>query len=254
MTEETETLELDEIDRFENDGTDITIDQAVVAEQTRIEDLPWERQPGEPDSHYRMFLQFRDSRTWRELKARTIRGTIRGAGGGQATVDLAYEVARRWKWRERAQAWDDTQRREWEQTRRNEILSVVELEAKLAAQAGVTASFAFTAARKSWEAHGPAAALIMTPQDAARAMAAASDTVTKVMRPVIPDEIRGADLKVSGSSPVVHTEVRVDADAARAFIDAAARIADASRPVIPGVLAATDELDNLGAAEGGDAS
>ena len=71
---------------------------------------PYERQPGEPLLWYRRFEQFRLMEP-----VRSIVGAFREEMGGDERKEAPgrwYEEAKRWRWEERAAAWDEHQTKE----------------------------------------------------------------------------------------------------------------------------------------------
>jgi hypothetical protein len=73
---------------------------------------PWERLPGEPGRWYARFERFRLAGPNRSLLGAVNAERAEAGRGKQGRVPGAWnEAARRWRWRERAAAWDESERR-----------------------------------------------------------------------------------------------------------------------------------------------
>lgn len=60
---------------------------------------PWERQPDEPDRAFASFVAYRDQPSG----TRTVANAAKSRGRSTSTL---WEMAQKWKWRERVVAWD----------------------------------------------------------------------------------------------------------------------------------------------------
>ena len=91
---------------FDGDGT-------KASEGDRLHSAPWDQQPGEPNRWYARFEQFRLAGPNRSLL-----GTLnadreqRGKKKARSIPGAWTENASRWRWRERAVAWDKQERRQ----------------------------------------------------------------------------------------------------------------------------------------------
>jgi len=93
---------------------------------------PWERQPGEPPRAYAAFCIYRDlPPAERSVRAVAERLGIKGAAKGQVPGHM-LRWSTRWRWVERARAWDAELDR---QAREARVLAVKEMQARHAAQA-----------------------------------------------------------------------------------------------------------------------
>jgi hypothetical protein len=71
---------------------------------------PWERLPEEPANWHRRFLAYRDIGPGRRLEEAFRRVAAEEGLGGQRPGGAWREAAERYRWRERAEAWDQAQR------------------------------------------------------------------------------------------------------------------------------------------------
>jgi hypothetical protein len=75
--------------------------------------VPWERQPGENNRWYARFEEFRLAGPSRSLLgAVNAERRRKGRPTARSTPQAWAASARRWRWRERAEAWDECQRQE----------------------------------------------------------------------------------------------------------------------------------------------
>lgn len=99
---------------------------------------PWERMPGEPTREHGIFRMYRDTPAPRRDLSKLA-----------DQVDLSYrrvrELADKWAWRERADAWDDTCHRVEDQERLEAIRSMHEIHRKAGRAAVIKASQALAA-------------------------------------------------------------------------------------------------------------
>lgn len=73
---------------------------------------PWERQPGEPARAFAAFCLYRDMPAHeRSLRAVAERLSSKGSGRGRRSTRPLERWSTRWRWVERARAWDDEQDR-----------------------------------------------------------------------------------------------------------------------------------------------
>jgi hypothetical protein len=86
---------------------------------------PWEPQPGEPNRWYARFESFRLAGPNRSLLA-TVNAERQQRGGRKSkSIPQAWaKNAQKWRWRERAEAWDDYQRQEQRASHAQEILDM----------------------------------------------------------------------------------------------------------------------------------
>ena len=82
-------------------------------DDTLAQPQPWEQQPGEPNLWYARLERYRLAGP-----SRSLLGTLnaerqqRGANKGKSVPQAWARNAKRWRWRERAEAWDEHQRRQ----------------------------------------------------------------------------------------------------------------------------------------------
>lgn len=73
---------------------------------------PWSRQPGEPNNWYQRFLSYRDMPHADKPTPRTLLGTanheqvLKGAKKYNGTPQSWHDAFKKWKWKERAEAYD----------------------------------------------------------------------------------------------------------------------------------------------------
>lgn len=73
---------------------------------------PWERQPGEPNRWYARFEAYRLAGPSRSLLG-SVNADRQGRGKKSRSIPQAWAAnARRWRWQERAEAWDAFQRQQ----------------------------------------------------------------------------------------------------------------------------------------------
>lgn len=72
---------------------------------------PWDRLPEEPNLWFDRFMRFRLMGVRRSVRAVYLREFSQKADeGGEKPPAAWYEAAKEWRWRERAEAWDETER------------------------------------------------------------------------------------------------------------------------------------------------
>jgi hypothetical protein len=87
-----------------------------------IQPDPWEQQPGEPNRWYARFESFRLAGPSRSLLGGVNADRLARGGSRSRSVPQAWaKNAKRWRWRERAQAWDQAQRQEARLARARDI-------------------------------------------------------------------------------------------------------------------------------------
>lgn len=227
-------LPIDDIERAAKDEQ--TWPEKPAVEQF-VDGMPvWERMQNETDFGYRMFLAYRNLRHWTDTRSRTLPDLLRSLGRNHRSTEM-YKTARRFRWAERAIAWDDYERRGYEAAARASYAEVAAAQARVAKTAIDVAHAALVASGKTWLAHSQQGAQTLAPDDAARAATAAGTILAQIVRPSMPSEFRnGPDVTVqatvTGNVSAAPVVVNVSEAAAQAFIDAAARISDDQRPVI----------------------
>jgi hypothetical protein len=83
---------------------------------------PWERQPGEPNLWFSRFERFRLTGPSRSLLGTVNAELVEEGRKRQAKVPGAWNrAAIQWRWRERAEAWDELERQKARETRSKEI-------------------------------------------------------------------------------------------------------------------------------------
>jgi hypothetical protein len=83
---------------------------------------PWERQPGEPNLWFSRFERFRLTGPSRSLLGTVNAELVQKGRAKQAKVPGAWnKAATQWRWRERAEAWDESERQKAREAHSKEI-------------------------------------------------------------------------------------------------------------------------------------
>lgn len=222
--------DLEQWERETAEGTPLAVELAAE-ERPMPDDSPiWERLPGESDLFYRQFLSYRDQRRWMDGRPRTVNAVRIGLGLDEDSTPKLYAAARKFRWLERAVAWDDSERRMHESTRRDKEVKRLDRYYDTVDALQVTAGLAAAAAGRAYADHVAPSHAPISIRAANEAAKAAAQLLATAVRPSLPLSERAESPSVLIQQPGEVRQVIVDKSAAEAFIAAHQRMQDAEHP------------------------